>query len=451
MGALGPPGLYSRGFNNGRAKNLWVEDPGSLTCRTRNEEFSNQEPMVDDRVIDIIKALGLEGLLRIPGREIDHGLKMALMERWQPETHTFHMPHGEVTITLQDVEVLLRLPVDGEAITGSTQREWVDRKCKFFQLNDEICKHGKTLLEMSEPCGQPPILRLRKNIVPDDIVLNNILTRVPVKSLMRFRCVCKSWDSSITTPNFISTHLNNNKNRGPHHDNNASGYVIHVPWHPFSSNRLTGIPSDFGLVKIVGSCNGLLRLTGFNPSNYKYSCPYPSINIYLWNPCIRKFKKLPDTCLGQLRCVKLGFAYHSENNDYEVVRISLSPLSEHEIEVYTLSSDSWRRTETIMAFDVNSEKLRKLELLDNSMIANDRCLALFKGKLASIECGCIQPCGFQYSKWCIDHQVKNKEFKFLLIDTENLHEKELDIQFRSIVTNFMDSLVLLDGANVVSC
>ena len=78
----------------------FVQDPGSLTCRTRSEEFSNRERMVDDRVVDIIKALGLEGLLRTPGREIDHGLIMALVERWRPETHTFHMPHGEITITL---------------------------------------------------------------------------------------------------------------------------------------------------------------------------------------------------------------------------------------------------------------------------------------------------------------------------------------------------------------
>ena len=87
--------------------------------------------MVDDRVVNIIKALGLEGLLWVPGREIDHGLITALVERWRPETHTFHMPHGEVSITLQDVEVLLGLPVDGHAITGSMQKTWTE-VCRDF-------------------------------------------------------------------------------------------------------------------------------------------------------------------------------------------------------------------------------------------------------------------------------------------------------------------------------
>ena len=63
--------------------NLWfrfMQDPGSLTCRGCTEEFSNREPMVDDRVVDIIKTLGLEGLLWVPSRKIDHGLIMALVE-----------------------------------------------------------------------------------------------------------------------------------------------------------------------------------------------------------------------------------------------------------------------------------------------------------------------------------------------------------------------------------
>jgi len=98
-----------------------------------------------------------------------------------------------------------------------------------------------------------------------------------------------------------------------------------------------GIPFHFpsGFVEIVDSCNGLLCLA--DSDNDKY----------LWNPFIRKFKKLPDTCLGKLTNVKLGFAYHYENNDYKVVRISSPPFLQtvplSKIEVYTLSSDSWRR------------------------------------------------------------------------------------------------------------
>ena len=99
---------------------------GSIFCKIQGSLpamailKSSPTESLDNQVVDIIKALGLEGLLRQLGREIDHGLITALVERWRLETHTFHMPHSEVTITLQDIEVLLGLPVDGDAITGST-------------------------------------------------------------------------------------------------------------------------------------------------------------------------------------------------------------------------------------------------------------------------------------------------------------------------------------------
>ena len=51
----------------------------------------------------------------------------------------------------------------------------------------------------------------------------------------------------------------------------------------------------------------------------------------------------------------------------------------------------------------------------------------------------------------INDQVEESDFKFVLVDTETLHEKkDPDIQQHSYVATFMESLVLLDGANTVA-
>ncbi|XP_075645397.1 F-box/kelch-repeat protein At3g06240-like [Castanea sativa] len=277
---------------------------------------------------------------------------------------------------------------------------------------------------MKEARPQSLILRQRKNHLPDDIVLD-IVAKLPVKSLLRIRRVHKSWYFRITSPNFISTHLNmllcHNQ-----------GYVIHMPSinldnqglkvacdHMFDGISELKIPFSFqsGLAFLVGSCNGLLCFSDwFN-------------DVFLWNPSIRKFKKLPDTCLSQLHLAKLGFAHHSQKNDYKVVRISrpfTEPMPPPEAEVYTLCSDSWKRVgiswrpnvvfykfscvkpfpfvsghlhwmldmkekgggqemryiEMILSFDVNSEKFKELPLPNDHSFKDGKCLTSVKEKLA---------------------------------------------------------------------
>lgn len=43
--------------------------------------------------------------------------------------------------------------------------------------------------------------------LPDEVMVE-ILSRLPVKSLIRFRCVCKPWLSLFSNPNFAAMNLN---------------------------------------------------------------------------------------------------------------------------------------------------------------------------------------------------------------------------------------------------
>ncbi|WVZ57508.1 hypothetical protein U9M48_007886 [Paspalum notatum var. saurae] len=51
-----------------------------------------------------------------PRLAIDNSLITVLVDRWRPETHTFHLSCGEMAPTLQDAAYLLGLPIAGDAI-----------------------------------------------------------------------------------------------------------------------------------------------------------------------------------------------------------------------------------------------------------------------------------------------------------------------------------------------
>ncbi|KAK5833601.1 hypothetical protein PVK06_017452 [Gossypium arboreum] len=63
------------------------------------------------------------------------------IERWRPETHTFHLPCGECTITLEDVAVQLGLPIDGNVVTGLSSISRPARLC--YELLGHSPSEGK--------------------------------------------------------------------------------------------------------------------------------------------------------------------------------------------------------------------------------------------------------------------------------------------------------------------
>ncbi|KAH1265938.1 Protein MAIN-LIKE 1 [Glycine max] len=61
----------------------------------------------------LVVATGLSPLIECSVVTGDPGLISIFVERWHRETNTFHLPVGELTITLDDVSSLLHLPISG--------------------------------------------------------------------------------------------------------------------------------------------------------------------------------------------------------------------------------------------------------------------------------------------------------------------------------------------------
>ncbi|XP_043696604.1 F-box protein At3g07870-like [Telopea speciosissima] len=185
-------------------------------------------------------------------------------------------------------------------------------------------------------------------------IIKEILSRLPVKSLLRFRCVSKDWCCVISDPFFISQHLNLSSEYkiGLCLTN---GRLFTITFDGLSSTAtMVDIPFK-GLedsVEILGSCNGLLCLFVSKrlSSWFRHISP-----IYLWNPAISEYKKLPDAPIGSPRIwginnTVLGFGYDPINNEYKVVRIIYfcergtdRLIYKSDVRVYSLGTGKWKK------------------------------------------------------------------------------------------------------------
>ena len=193
-------------------------------------------------------------------------------------------------------------------------------------------------------------------------IANNILLRLPTKSIITCICVCKTWKSIIQNPTFISTHLHlsiNNNNK--HHllfrfgSWTRESYALHkdddddcTQHTRFAFPLLVPELGPLnGLSSLVGTCNGLICF--FNElSSYEID------TFFLWNPCVRRFVILPSPNVtlrthGELvRFIGFGFGFDAKTKDYKVVRLVTHwdnpkfPKDRPVVEVYSLATGEWR-------------------------------------------------------------------------------------------------------------
>ena len=72
---------------------------------------------IDDCIISYLRRVRLYDYHQFAYDRVDRAMIIAFVERWRQETYTFHLPLGEMTITLLDIVVLSRLPIEGYVVS----------------------------------------------------------------------------------------------------------------------------------------------------------------------------------------------------------------------------------------------------------------------------------------------------------------------------------------------
>ncbi|KAH9611096.1 hypothetical protein KSS87_010230 [Heliosperma pusillum] len=128
IGSINPSAKMDPGPDDGtilhlqsthRSQAIWEgEELKPLTLRGHMKAFKAFK--VPEAVLTYVNNTQFRGITRFCYVPLDADLITALVERWRQETHTFHLPFGEATVTLQDVAMLFGLRISGRPVTGST-------------------------------------------------------------------------------------------------------------------------------------------------------------------------------------------------------------------------------------------------------------------------------------------------------------------------------------------
>ncbi|KAL0376900.1 UNVERIFIED_CONTAM: Serine/threonine-protein phosphatase 7 long form [Sesamum calycinum] len=142
------------GQANHRSEDVLGDPDTTLTVRRGDISFFRVLQLVPRhiRVLQVLQNMGFLGILQCGHIEIDTHLITALVERWRPETHTFHFSVGEATITLQDISIIWALPIEGNLITGVdikwTTQQWQNYCHQWlgFRPNENAFKRSRIKL-----------------------------------------------------------------------------------------------------------------------------------------------------------------------------------------------------------------------------------------------------------------------------------------------------------------
>ncbi|XP_058742012.1 F-box/kelch-repeat protein At3g06240-like [Vicia villosa] len=172
-------------------------------------------------------------------------------------------------------------------------------------------------------------------------VIMEILLRLPVKALSRFRCVCKSWLSLISNNNFATIHF---EHAATHRRLFIKPYALQPlsidvdSWLHDASSAYASLTLDFFRPKrpleIRGSCRGFLFL-------------HDGTYIYLLNPSTGLIKQIPDSPILLKDGYELlsGFVYDQPTDDYLIVSLFCEDDPAIKLMIFSLRANKWKPME----------------------------------------------------------------------------------------------------------
>ncbi|GMY31644.1 F-box/kelch-repeat protein At3g06240-like [Fagus crenata] len=174
-------------------------------------------------------------------------------------------------------------------------------------------------------------------VLPLELIVD-ILSRLPVKSLCRFKCVSKPWRSLISDPDLVKTHLHRAESKRLILSSRNSLYSIdhEAP----CENGVVAVDLDFPLkqtfqslhppwVHIIGSCNGLVCIL-----------PQPD-TFFAFNPATHESVQIsapPTRLLDPSNVHSYGFGYVPSIDDYKLVKAAQGKP----IAVFSLRTGAWK-------------------------------------------------------------------------------------------------------------
>ncbi|KAL2921847.1 hypothetical protein RDABS01_013338 [Bienertia sinuspersici] len=218
-------------------------------------------------------------------------------------------------------------------------------------MREDLQLKWNTQLQLYNNIDEEDYEFCQKMELPHDMIIYDIVTRLPIKSILKYKSVSKQWYNSLSSSNFGNAHFKLSSLYHPfstvycvliHSGNYYYLYSLdeneepdHV--YPDYEKGLFKLDIDFDYssndeIFLIGSCNGLL-------------CLYSLLGyLIIWNPIIHEWAKFSYPLMKGFQNSTWGFGYVSSTDDYKVVRINSDKESRVTLaHVFSLRTQKWKQ------------------------------------------------------------------------------------------------------------